>query len=306
MLNGIIEKPYFSDSLLQNPTKVGSEGVIFPSQYPFKEGWSAGHQLIAQFAFKVEFRDVLRRTCEAAVRTSVVSDQEHSIFLARMFGYFSRGDPTDRRLALQLFKRHALKIRAIAVAFTEAEADWGEVFLKFGERELAEKCFLSARPSTPGRALFVATGLQQLGRIDESLLAAQSWCNSHPDDTLVRTFYLGMVEHSRDPELVKQAITQTAGWLAAHLDDIHVRTFYLGLVERSRDPELVKQTITQTAGWLAAHPDDIHVRTFYLGLVERSGDPELVKQTITQTAGWLAAHPDDIHVRTFYLGRVIK
>jgi tetratricopeptide (TPR) repeat protein len=306
LLNLLLGKPYFSDSLRENARKVGSEGIIFPSSFLFKDSWFAGHVLIARFAFKVEFSDTLRSICDAAVQAASLSDGEHALFLGRMFGFLSAGGPTELELANQLLASHEKRLCTLALLSPEAMADWGTAFLRLARKDLALQCLSAARPGTPSRALYVARTLEELGEFSKAILAGKDWCDSHPQDTLVRTFVLGLAERKGGPEQVKQAITQTAVWLAEHDQDSYVRTFYLGLVERKGGPEQVEQAITQTAVWLAEHDQNTDVRTFYLGLVERSRDPELVKQAISQTAKWLAApaHADDTSVRTFYLGLV--
>jgi len=67
-------------------------------------------------------------------------------------------------------------------------------FRNLGQRDMAEQCLLSAKPTNPTVAQGVASGLEQLGKAREAIDTAVRWCDSHPDDTYVRTFYLGLVE----------------------------------------------------------------------------------------------------------------
>ena len=304
ILELIIGKPHFSDSLRENPRKVGSEGIIFPSSYPFKEGWFAGHLLIARFAFRVEFSDTLQSTCQMAVQAASPSDPEHALFLGRMLRFLSSGTPTERNLAIRLLTSHEAMLRCLAVAFPDAMADWAVAFLNLGRNDIAEECLIAAKPSTPGKAQSVIRGLEQLRKTSAAMRVAGAWCDSHPNDSYIRTSYLALLERNGKPGQVKQGIAQTAAWLAKHVDNANVRRFYLGLVERKGGPGQLEQAIAQTAAWLAEHVDNTDVRTFYLGLVERNGEPGQVKQAITQTAAWLAKHVDDTYVRTFYLGLV--
>ena len=307
LLDGILDKPYFSDSLLTTPAKVGSEGIIFPSSSRFKNSWFAGHILIAQFALKVAFADTIRRTFLAAVRTASLSDPEHSVFLGYMLRVLSSGSrsiPAELTLATELFRSNEEKIRNLAISVPEAMEDWAMAFRNLGQRDMAEQCLLSAKPTNPTVAQGVASGLEQLGKAREAIDTAVRWCDSHPDDTYVRTFYLGLVERQGTSKNVKDAIEQTAIWLDRHDDDSSVRTAFLDLVEQKGTPQDVKDAIEQTAIWLDAdkHADVISVREFYLGLIERRGTTSEVIGALAMTEEWLAQYNEDTNVRTAYLG----
>jgi hypothetical protein len=130
--------------------------------------------------------------------------------------YNLSADPT---LAKEIFGRHEAKLRNLADSYPEAMADWAIAFSRLGEKELAEGCLLRATPNTPRRARVVVSGLERLGRIGTAIDTCVAWCDSHPDDTYVRTFYLGLVERRGTPDDVKEAITQVKGWLSAHAGD---------------------------------------------------------------------------------------
>ena len=326
LLELVLGIPYFCDSIRTAPAKIGSEGIIFPSSNPyFKESWSAGHILIADHAFKVEFADTLRRTCMAAVQTASPSDPEHSIFLGRMLRSLTTGTsnlPAQMSLAAELFSANREKVHQIAHAHPGAMPEWGVAFCNLGQNELAVQCFLNAKPTTPNSALDIVSGLEQLGKARQAVDAAIAWCDSHPDDTYVRTLYLGLVKRQadrlREPHKTgklteaQRAIDQTGKWLdrqihnpAVVADDASVRTSYLDLVESKGTTAELKDAIAQTREWLARNPDDHSVRSFYLGLVERRAKRSL-GDAIEDTIRWLKDHPGAAGVWTALIAAVIR
>lgn len=309
LLNAILGAPYFTDSLLKTPAKIGSEGIIFPSSFLFKESWFAGHVLIAQYAYKVEFADKLRQVCVAAADLASPSDPEHSVFLGRMLRFLSTGShgfSAELPLATDVFNSYEEKIRNMAMSYPEGMADWALAFRRLGQRTLAEQCLLKAKPTTPGRAVGVIRALEQLGKTHDAVAVAAKFLDSSPNDNYVRTYHLGLVERHGTPTEVQEAIAQTESWLASHLDDSSMRTAFLGLVERHGIPTEVEETIAQTEAWLFGHSDDTSVRTAFLDLVEQKGTPPQMHAVIAQTGTWLTAeeHYNVTGVRIFYLGLV--
>jgi tetratricopeptide (TPR) repeat protein len=307
LLNRSLKEPYFSDSLRINPAKVGSEGIIFTSSYPFQEGWSAGHPIIARAAFDVEFKDTLGSTCEAILQSIDWDDHEHARFLGRMLRFLSSTSASrdERWLARDILKSHEQKLSELAFQSPEGQHDWASAFINLGRKDLARDCLKSAKPSTPASALFVSNTLEEFGLFENAIHVAQEWCDLHQEDTHVRTFYLGLVERRGKLDRIEQAIAITSVWLAEHDTDTSVRTFYFGLVERKGKPDQIEKAITTTSEWLAGHDKDTSsVRTSYLGLVERKGKPGQVEKTIATTSEWLAEHDDNTAVRAFYLGLV--
>lgn len=309
LLNGILGNPYFTDSLVKTPAKIGSDGLLFRAPFLFEEAWNTGHNLIGQRVFNAEYSDTLRKTCSTAVRVASPQDAEHSVFLGRMVRFLllgSHGIAPDSKLAAEIFREFHQKIRLMALAFPEGMADWATAFLALGHQSLAEQCLVNARPTTPARATGVVSQLEKLGKIRNAFATAREWMKAHGDDGTVRTYYLGLVQRHGAPDEVKDAVAQTAQWLKAHAEDNYVRTCYLGLVGRKGSPEDLQHAIAQTSEWLTAHPEDSVVRTAFLDLIEQKGTEEQVRDTIADTAAWLEAggHGGFSSVRTYYLGFV--
>ncbi|MGB2799424.1 MAG: hypothetical protein WBC82_06235, partial [Dehalococcoidia bacterium] len=130
------------------------------------------------------------------------------------------------------------------------------------------------------------------------------WLAKHPEDTSVRTAYLGLVERQGAKKQVERVLQKNSAWLAKHPEDTSVRTAYIGLVERQGTAEQVELVLQETSTWLAKHPEDTSVRTAYLGLVERQGTAEQVELVLQETSTWLGEHPEDTQVRGRYLGLV--
>ena len=303
----MLEVPYFSDLLLKSPSQIGSEGIIFPSPFVFKESWSAGHILIAQFAFKVAFAGTLRRTCMGAVSGASPTDPEHSIFLARMFHFLISGShriPAELPLATEIFKTHEEQLCSLAIRHAEAMAEWAPIFRAFGESELEERCLVNAKLTNPHHALNVIQRLDQLGKARDAIAAAARWFDSSPDDTFVRSYYLAMVDREGTRTDVQRTIALTADWLGGHADDTSVRRAYLGLIERNGTPKELRDVIVQTANWLGGHADDTLIRRAYLGLIEIYGTPKELQNVIVQTANWLGGHADDTLMRGAYIGLI--
>ena len=307
LLNRSLAEPHFSDSLRINPAKVGSEGIIFPSSYPFQEGWSSGHPIIARAAFDVEFKDTLGSTCEAILQSIDRDDHEHALFLGRMLrSLSSTSAPADEQaLAREILKSHEQALSELAFQTAEAQPDWASAFINLARKDLARDCLESAKPCTPASALFVSKTLEEFGLFENAIRVAQEWCDLRPEDTYVRTFYLRLLERRGESERIEKAIIFTANWLVEHNQDTSVRTSYLALVERKGKPDQIEDAIATTSEWLAEHDTDTSsVRTSYLALVERKGKPDQIEDAIITTSEWLAEHDTDSYVRTFYLGLV--
>ncbi len=126
------------------------------------------------------------------------------------------------------------------------------------------------------------------GMVPQVLEETRQWLADHPNDTNVRTAFLGLVERQASG-MVPRVAEETRQWLADHPDDTSVRTAFLTLVER-KAPDMVPHVVKETSQWLADHPNDTSVRTAFLRLVERvgtTGDLDSVIESIQHAfAGW--------------------
>src|SRR6185295_14357070 len=88
---------------------------------------------------------------------------------------------------------------------------------------------------------------------------------------------------------VQDRMVTLRAWLAAHPDDTSVRTAFLGHLPKL--PAADRATVlNQYREWLAAHPDDTSVRTTFIGHLQnlRAADRATV---LNQYREWLATHP---------------
>ena len=308
LLEKILSKPGFGQKLRHGPATIGSEGLVFPSDYPFAQGWTSGHQVIAETAVRVEFAGSLQSNCQAALQSADPTDSEHALFIGRMFHCLSSIKTGDWELGNRLLKaaKWKEKVQNLALLSPEAQADWALALWRLGEKDLAEKCLTSANPTSPRRASMVINLLATIGRFDEACRVAESWCESHPHVTFVRGAYLSLLGQRGSDEQVHLAIGKTQQWLSKleHDEDTYVRGIYLGLVELAgSDPEF-KQAIEETQRWLGDHDSDTNVRIVYLGVVGRERGGDQLEHAMKQTEQWLRKpeHANDAAVREAYVG----
>lgn len=141
--------------------------------------------------------------------------------------------------------------------------------------------------------------------LSQALLSTEQWLSQHPEDSRLRTVFLGSVERG-SPEQVQQFLLSTEQWLSEHLVDTNVRANYLGLVERRGTPEQCKRALLGTSRWLSEHSQHANVWASYLRFAEKKGSPEDLQQALQPAERWLSEHPDDTNVRANYVRAIRK
>lgn len=294
---------------IRNSPDGGSRGLIFPSKYPFKEAWSACHQLIAQAAFDSVYRGEQKEYCERALLRGSADDPEHRVFLGRMFRSLCLPRVGDLPLARDLFQDHEDAILKLADSSPEAGADWGLAFLALEKNDLARAYALRATPRNASQACARSRLLDKLGDFAGARGLADEWCRAHPDDNSVRGYYLSLVQaHVTDPQSLEDVVRSTVAWLAEepHQDDTYVRGRLLNFVQACvTDAKTLAAVGSSTAKWLGEHLDDTFVRGNFLGFVQAGVKrPRVVSAVVRSTTRWLARHEDDTYTRGNYLGLV--
>ncbi|MCK4374479.1 MAG: tetratricopeptide repeat protein, partial [Candidatus Brocadiae bacterium] len=137
-------------------------------------------------------------------------------------------------------------------------------------------------------------------QVVEALARTAAWLGKNPEDTFVRTAFLGFAERKGTPEQVVEAFARTAAWLGKNPEDTSVRTAFLGFVKRHGMPDHVQLALQETRSWLEGHDVDEALLAAYLKLLRTSGRQDQVKEALQLTEGWLLEHPSSSGVRWAY------
>ncbi|VEP15444.1 Tetratricopeptide repeat domain protein (fragment) [Hyella patelloides LEGE 07179] len=113
-----------------------------------------------------------------------------------------------------------------------------------------------------------------------------------------------MIERHGTPEQIINILTTTNDWLETHPENTNVRSQYLGLIERHGTPEQIINILTTTNDWLETHPEDTRVREKYLDLVQQCGTEKQKEKAIYVITDWLESHTKDNNIRVKYLSLV--
>lgn len=278
ILERIIQRPGFGELMRRNPKKAGTLGLIFRSEHPFMEGWSPGHVVIAEAAFKTEFRHTLENKCEAAILVADPKDSEHVQFLGRMFRSLSSAKPDVDEFALlvRLVSAHESKIYEIASTSNSAHVDWAYALIKIGRSDLAEHFLKSTLPLTTSTAQRCAQLLKATGSPEQAFEILEQWVEGHPNDTHARVYLIRLLGRGGHTGRGGMAINRTREWLGAHEEDIHVRRALLRSLKRGgrswHNRRCIRKEIDKTLKWLETREEDTLVRSSWLSLVKEKGD----------------------------------
>ena len=287
------------------PDGAGSDGLIFLSAYPFREGWFPGHQLIAQAAFDRVYKGRLKEFSRRAINGGDPEDPDHCVFVSRMLNYLCRSGPGgDVALARELFNEGENAFVKLADAAPESGTDWASAFFELGRLDLAKRYAMLAKPQTAQRALSLVQLLDKIGCFAEAQLAAEAWFEAHPDDAHVRVAYLALLNtRVSDAKTLSAVLKSTSEWLDKHPNEINLRAAYLALVRaRVTGAEALSAALKKTSEWLDKHPEDAHVRAAYPGLAQKGvTGAEDLSAVLKNTSEWLDNHPEDTYVRAAYL-----
>ena len=147
--------------------------------------------------------------------------------------------------------------------------------------------------------------IETLGQLNKILDKFSEWIQKNPNNSLIRSQYLILIQKHGTTEQQQNAIETTAIWLQNQPDDWEVRTPYLVLIQKQGTLEQQQEAIREIAVWLQDH-DDYRVRSQYLVLLNKQGTFDQQQEAIEKTTTWLQQHPDDLQVRTRYLVLLTK
>jgi tetratricopeptide (TPR) repeat protein len=281
----------------------GANGLIHLGEFfLYEECWQTTHELIAETAANLEYSAHIEEYYHEIMEIIDPAVKEHQVFASIYFRSLTQRN--WKHLAKQYLEKHTSLIDKLVLSDVQQQIDWAIAFDKIGENNRALECIKTAVPVTPMRANTLINLLLKYKQLDLAKERAVLWLLDHPDDTSVRTRYIGLVEQKGTPDQVEKVLSETSEWLSSHPDDTFVRTRYIGLVEQKGTPDQVEKVLSKTSVWLASHPDDTSVRTRYIGLVEQKGTPDQVEKVLSETSEWLSSHPDDTSVRTRHIGLV--
>ena len=231
------------------------------------------HPVTESIAFSCYGRDPVTVLTEILrhVNVAIPLERRFAGHLCRVLLENEPGIPSQMRAELLQFIREFRKL-----ADTVGELIiWRRVFHAFEERHDAEACVdvaLTIPPKSSWECNVLVRLYRERGREPEALPILHDWLVAHPEDSFVRTRYLGLVEQHAPNEL-PQVMKETRDWVVAHPEDSSVRTRYLGLVEQHAPNEL-PQVMKETRDWLVAHPDQ-GVRVKLIGILCRTGQNEV-------------------------------
>jgi hypothetical protein len=137
--------------------------------------------------------------------------------------------------------------------------------------------------------------------IQQRLEKLRAWLTSNPDDTYVRTKFLGHLDKFSAQDKSK-VLEDYRTWLTEHPVDTSVRTKFLGHLDKFSAQDKSK-VLEDYRTWLTEHPVDTSVRTKFLGHLDKFSAQDKSK-VLEDYRTWLTEHPDDTSVRAKFLAHL--
>lgn len=278
------------EELVKGHGCVGSKGIIFSGDsHLYAECWETGHELIAEVANKKVYGDLTDHYVTNLILTADPRENEEFVFVSHILRTLTvRGRPS---FVAQLLAQHPNKIEQFVRADTSQQAEWAVIFDKLGQMPRVHECLETVNPKSPLRTVWMIELALKYGLKPKALSLAEGWLSGHPDDSFVRTKFLGLIERLGTDDEKKQAIKTSGVWLTEHPDDSSVRTRFLGLVEGFGTEDEKKQAIETTSVWLTEHPDNVDVRKRFLKTIERFGSTDQIQKMLPLVKEWRAKDP---------------
>jgi tetratricopeptide (TPR) repeat protein len=264
----------------------GANGLIHLGEFfLYEECWQTTHELIAETAANLEYSAHIEEYYHEIMEIIDPAVKEHQVFASIYFRSLTQRN--WKHLAKQYLEKHTSLIDKLVLSDVQQQIDWAIAFDKIGENNRALECIKTAVPVTPMRANTLINLLLKYKQLDLAKERAVLWLLDHPDDTSVRTRYIGLVEQKGTPDQVEKVLSETSEWLSSHPDDTFVRTRYIGLVEQKGTPDQVEKVLSKTSVWLASHPEECVIRAKHLTLVAKKGSETEIAEAIEHVRIWL-------------------
>jgi tetratricopeptide (TPR) repeat protein len=264
----------------------GANGLIHLGEFfLYEECWQTTHELIAETAANLEYSAHIEEYYHEIMEIIDPAVKEHQVFASIYFRSLTQRN--WKHLAKQYLEKHTSLIDKLVLSDVQQQIDWAIAFDKIGENNRALECIKTAVPVTPMRANTLINLLLKYKQLDLAKERAVLWLLDHPDDTSVRTRYIGLVEQKGTPDQVEKVLSETSEWLSSHPDDTSVRTRHIGLVEQKGTPDQVEKVLSETSEWLSSHPEECVIRAKHLTLVAKKGSETEIAEAIEHVRIWL-------------------
>ena len=257
--------------LLKGKANCGANGLIYLGEFFFyKECWQTAHELIAETASNSEFAGYIESLYDEIMDKIDSTHKEHRVFASRYFRSLTRR--SWKELAKEYLTKYAFLIDNLVASDRKQQIVWAIAFDRLDEKDRVLSCLETAIPITPGHANSLISLHVKYDQIDLAIECATNWLSEYPDDTYVRTRYIGLVEQEGTPEQVEKVLSETSSWLKDHPDDTYVRTRYIGLVERRGSSAEIKNILNEINLWIESRCHStmvLSVFSIFLRLVQK-------------------------------------